>query len=188
MIKIEDLKRLLRPITNKIFLLIGRALLTTINNAEQTQKIQVTALNGETITDIERFQEYGFESYPNLNSEVVIGFLNGNRDQGIALCVHDRANRPTTLTASEVEVYSLNGNKITMKANGEIHILKNGGTLEYAPLSSKIKDYIDNQIKTWADAHIHSGVQAGGGVSGASTTQLTSPALTDLSSTGVKTS
>ncbi len=34
---LNDLKRLLRPIQNKIFLLLGRAILTAINNSEGTQ-------------------------------------------------------------------------------------------------------------------------------------------------------
>ncbi len=73
-----DFKRLIRPITNKIFLLLGRAVLMAINNSEDTQKIQVIALADETISDIERFQEYGFETYPIPGAEAFIGFLNGN--------------------------------------------------------------------------------------------------------------
>lgn len=188
MIEFKDLYRLLAPIKKKIFLLLGRALLTAVNNSEGTQKIQIIGLANETITDVERFQNYGFESYPLANAEVFLGFLNGNRDQGIAICVHDRENRPTTLAAGESAVYSSAGNIITMKANGEIHILFNGGTLEYAPLSSKIKDYIDTVIKTIFDAHTHPYVDTpvGASVTSPPSTTITSPTLTDLSSTGVK--
>ena len=71
---LPDWKRLIRPITNKIFLLLGRAVLKAVENSESTQKIQVVALAEETITDIERFQEYGFETYPFAEAEVFIGF------------------------------------------------------------------------------------------------------------------
>ena len=102
----QDFKRLIRPITNKIFLLIGRAVLKAVENSESTQKIQVIALADETISDIERFQEYGFETYPLAEAEVFIGFLNGNRDHGIALCTHDSRYRPTDLSEGEVALYT----------------------------------------------------------------------------------
>jgi len=103
---LQDLKRLIRPITNKIFLLLGRAVLKAIDNSEDTQKIQVIALKDETISEIERFQEYGFEGYPFVDAEAFIGFLNGNRDHGIALVVHDGRYRPTDLTEGEVAIYT----------------------------------------------------------------------------------
>ena len=103
---LDDFKRLVRPIKNKIFLLLGRAVLKLVTNANATQKIQVVALADETISDIERFQEYGFETYPFAEAEVFIGFLNGNRDHGIALCVHDGRYRPTDLSEGEVCIYT----------------------------------------------------------------------------------
>jgi len=54
---LNDFKRLINPLKNKIFLLLGRGILTVINNSELTQKIQIIALNEETISDMERFQE-----------------------------------------------------------------------------------------------------------------------------------
>lgn len=103
---LNDFKRLIQPLRNKIFLLLGRAILEAVKNTELTQKIQVTALSGEVITDMERFQEYGFETYPLEGAEVIAVFLNGNRDHGIAVCVHDRRYRPQDLVEGEVIVYT----------------------------------------------------------------------------------
>jgi phage baseplate assembly protein V len=105
-VNLNDLKRLLRPIQNKIFLLLGRAILAAVNNAEGTQKVQIVALEGETITDAERMQEYGLETYPLTDAEVTMIFLNGNRDHGLAICVHDRRYRPKDLTVGEVVLYT----------------------------------------------------------------------------------
>ena len=102
MITFKDFKRLIRPIANRIFLSLGRGIVRAINNTEGTQKLQISVLAGETITDIERFQEYGFETYPFTNSENIAAFLNGNRDHGIVLCVHDRRYRPKNLTQGEI--------------------------------------------------------------------------------------
>jgi len=103
---LNDLKRLIQPLRNKIFLLLGRAILEAVKNTELAQKIQVTALNGEVISDMERFQEYGFETYPLEGAEVAAIFLNGNRDHGIAICVHDRRYRPQNLAEGETALYT----------------------------------------------------------------------------------
>lgn len=176
-----DLNRILLPIKRKIFLIIGRAILTAIDNSEGTQKIQVTGLNGETITGIERFQEYGFESYPKKDAEVVIGFINGNRNQGIALKVHDRTYRPTDLAEGEVMIYHFDGDtKIHIK-EGEINIT-GGGTLEFAALSSKIKTEIDTLIDVY-NTHTH--VETGG-ITNTPGQLMTKPAQADYSSDEVK--
>ena len=103
---LDDFKRLIRPIKNRIFLMLGRAVLKLVDNSEATQRIQVIALADETISNIERFQEYGIETYPKTESQVFIGFLNGNRDHGIVLCVHDDRYRPTDLSEGEVALYT----------------------------------------------------------------------------------
>ena len=121
---LNDFKRLIRPLQNKIFLLLGRAVLMAINNAKMTQEIQISALEGELISDMERFQEYGFETYPLTGAEVLAVFLNGNRDHGFAVCVHDRRYRPQDLVSGEVAIYtdedSTTPFRIQMK-RGRIH-------------------------------------------------------------------
>lgn len=138
MINTEDFRRLTDVIKRKIYLLIGRAILTAVVNSGKTQKIQVTLLKDETVSDIERFQEYGFETYPKKGSaEAVIAFLNGNRDHGIVLCVHDREYRPLDLSEGDTRVYDYRGNKITCKSTGiEIECL-NGNKIEM--ISDRVK-------------------------------------------------
>jgi len=105
-ITFNDFIRLINPIKRKIFLSMCRGILKFINNDEGTQKVQLTALAGETITDAERFQEYGLETYPLTEAELFGAFLNGNRDQGIILCAHDRRYRPKNLSEGEVALYT----------------------------------------------------------------------------------
>ena len=112
------LKRLIDKIKKKLFLIIGRGILTLIESAsEKTMKIQVQGLSGENISGVERLQEYGFESYPE-TGEVVILAPGGNRDQAIVICVHDRENRPKNLVSKDVRVYSNHGNEIRFEALG----------------------------------------------------------------------
>ena len=192
-----DIDRILIPIKRKIFLIIGKAILTAVNNSGKTQKIQITGLKNETITDIERFQEYGLETYPRTDSEAeaVVAFINGNRDQGFVLCVHDRANRPTDLLEGNVRLYDYNNNKITLSDNGikiedknnNVIELKSGeinitgtninllGADEAFLKGDTFDTWITGTLKTIFDAHTHTGVTAGGGTSGTTATPLIAP-------------
>ena len=136
----EDFKRWTSGLKAKIQLLVGRCILKAINDAEGNQKIQVTGLKNETISDIERFQEYGLTTFPKNDAEVFIIFQNGNRDQGIAICVNDRVYRPKTLSEGEVmlydhagtQIYLKTGNKVEIDASGEIS-LKTGDASAWKP-------------------------------------------------------
>jgi len=130
MFTIRDLKRFVAPLQRKIFCLVGRAILTAINNSGRTQRVQITPLGDEVLTDIERIQEYGLETYPLpysieaspiAGTESVVLFINGNRDHGIVISVGDRKNRLRDLEQGEVALYTYEdandgGHRIHLKA------------------------------------------------------------------------
>jgi len=134
MIDIEGLKRLLNPIKRKIFLMIGRALLTAIDNGGSVQRVQVQGLKGETLSDIDHAQPYGFAAYPETGKEVILVFVNGDRDQGVALSVVDRDTRPTDLAEGDACLYTSAGtNKVkVVKATGEV-VLITGDAVTWLP-------------------------------------------------------
>jgi phage baseplate assembly protein V len=119
--------KLFDNIRARIFRLIGRAKLTTVSNTKKTQLVQVKALKDETITDIERFQEYGFETYPKADAETLIVFPGGNRDQGSVVCIMDTRYRPTDLKEGEVQVYDWKGSFIYLKDDGSIRVEDSNG-------------------------------------------------------------
>lgn len=134
MITLSDFRRLIAPLQRKLYLLIGRSILAAVKNTETTQKIQVTGLAGETITDTERFQEYGLETYPLADAEVLSTYLNGNRDAGIVVCVHDRRYRLTDLISGEVSLYT---SEDQLSGRHRVH-LKNGQIVEIKCLVSNV--------------------------------------------------
>lgn len=125
---VELFRRWIDELKRRIFLIIGRGVVYAINNETKIQKIQITGLNSETLTDIERPQNYGFESYPDVtDAEAVIAYIGGNRDQGLALVVHDRENRPDDLEEGDVRLYTTGGQKIDLKSDGSILITSAAG-------------------------------------------------------------
>ncbi len=144
--------------------MIGRAILAAVDNSEKTQKLQVVALYDETITGVERFQEYGLETRPKTDAEVLLAFINGNRDQGIALCVHDRRYRPQDLAEGEVALYTLEDlttkdHRVHLKTGKAIDIfstaIKLGATSGHKTLC--LSDLVDaiNTLITVYNTHTH---------------------------------
>lgn len=141
---------------NKIFLLIARGVLASIDNTSaQAQKIQTIMLDGDTISEVERYQPYGIETYPVIaNSETVNLFVNGNRNsnRAINIVVTNRGLRPTDLASGDVCMYSKdsnnsNQNRITIKPiTNEIEI-KTADNRKIVLNTTKM-EYTDNDNNT----------------------------------------
>lgn len=193
MITISDFKRLIRSLQNKIFLLIGRALISAIDNSEGTQKLSISLLQNENLSGVERLENYGFTSYPKPGAEGVALFLNGNRNQGIVIVVHDRRYKPTDHLEGESIVYTDEDaaaldDRIHLK-RGKIHQHKSnqhlinsivsaifttplfqvtGGTVELAAQAT-LKKLVNEEFVTLFNGHKHSGVDSGSSDTGVPT-------------------
>lgn len=123
------LRRLLNPIINRLSLIVGRAVVKVISSESgEHQRLRLIALNAETISKIERIQDYGFESYPHEDSEAVGIFIGGNRDNGVVIVVGDRRYRPQDLSQGEAALYTdedqlSGGHRIQLKRGQIIHLL-----------------------------------------------------------------
>lgn len=113
-------------INGRIFRLIGRGKVARVSVSKKVQQIQIDGLKGETVTDIERMQEYGLETYPKTASETTILYINGNRDQGLVICVQDRRNKPT-LQEGEVQLYNAFSCMLYLKKDGTIRFEDQAG-------------------------------------------------------------
>lgn len=158
---VADFNRLIAPIKNKIMLMIGRCILKAVDNTGTTQLIQVSGLKNETISGIERPQEYGLETYPKVEAESIVIFPNGNRDQGLCIKVHDRNNRPSGMNSGDVALYDSSGNKVVCRDGGVIEIHGNGGTLEFVLLASLMVAKINSEIISKHNVHFHTSAGPG---------------------------
>jgi len=140
-----DFSRILEPLKKRIQLLIGRAIVTLVASSDKTQRVQLAVMMNETITDVERLQEYGFESFPwsmqydtttkkfkgtddneSAEPEAIVLFPNGDRSRAMVIKVSDRYYRPKDMEQGEVGVYTWENTK-----SGEHHIyLKDGQIIE----------------------------------------------------------
>jgi len=143
---IRDIQKIYNRLLNRIFLLFARGILKAIDDSGKTQKVQTICLAGETISDVERFEQYGLSTYPLADSETFTAFLGGNRSQGIVLCVHDRRYRPDYLAEGEVCIYTSvdksTNHRILMTSDGKIKMY---GDKYY--ISNNAEDLIDLMVQ-----------------------------------------
>lgn len=137
MLEYNDLIQALQPIKNRIFLLFGKGAVQSVDDSEDTQTLKAEVLKDELLEKIERYSNYGFESYPKADAEAIIIFPNGDHSKGVAVVVHDRAYRPK-LNEGEAQVYDWNGSVVHLKQDKSI--------LVEAAIGSKIDLKADNSI------------------------------------------
>jgi len=113
-------RKLIAPLKRRVMLMIGRAVLTAVNDSPKLQTVQLDGLAGEVLDDLERFQQYGFTSVPNAGAEAIVVFLGGNRSHGIAINVDDRKYRLTGLANGEVALYDDSGNVVHLMNGGKM--------------------------------------------------------------------
>ena len=110
----SDISRSLEVIGRKIFLLLGRGIVKAITSSGKVQRVQVTGVKDEVLSEVEQMQPYGLEAKPKVHdtTEATLIFFGGNRDQGVILNILDRAYRPKDLSEGDVCLYDFNDSRV----------------------------------------------------------------------------
>lgn len=172
----------LRPVKSRISAMIGRGVLSLVDDQLKMQLVQCSFLDEETRDKLENFQPYGFTYHAQPGAEVVALFPQGNRDHGIVVCIADRRFRLKELAAGEVALYTdegdyfyfKRGNKVELKTSnfkvmGNVEIT---GTLQAAGVTDTSTSVSIADIKTKFNAHVHSENGTGGGITSSTGTPL----------------
>ena len=123
---IRTFERLSRELRRRVMLMIGRAVLTVVNDGTGLQTVQVEGLRGEVIDAAERLQLYGITSHPLPGADALVMAVGGVRQHPVVL-IDDRRHRVTGLAEGEVCIYtdedeSGNMHRILMKRGREIEM------------------------------------------------------------------
>jgi phage gp45-like len=119
----EDLARWIGPLKRAVSVMVGKAVISAIDDSEKLQVLQVNLLSGEVKDEIERIQEAGFTSVPLADGEAVAVCIGGNRDNMVIIATDNSATRPKGLSEGDVCLYHIKKpeNRIHIK-DGEISI------------------------------------------------------------------
>lgn len=132
--------RLSRELRRRVMLMVGRAVLSLVDDSTPLQTVQVEALSGEIIDGAERFQIYGFTSHPLEGADALVLSVGGVRQHPVIL-VDDRRHRVKGLAKGEVAVYtSEHGDGaqrhiIHMKSGREIEMRCGNSSIVMTPTS-----------------------------------------------------
>lgn len=175
----DTLTRLLKNIQSRVLLMIGRGVLKAVSDNANAQLCQVSLLDGELKSNVERVQNYGMTSVPPAGSLATVLFVGGDRSNGLVIAAEDRKIRVKGLKAGEVaiytdegdEIYLKRGNEIALKTtkfvidadeiqmNGAVNISKTLDVEQNITSKAEVADQKGNlsEIRSIFDAHTHTG-------------------------------
>jgi phage baseplate assembly protein V len=146
---------MLMPLKRKVFLMIGRAILSAVSDTEGTQLIKISGLKDEVLEDVEKHHDFGFTSNAPVddNTESIVFYMNGDRGNGVCLSLHNRELRVKSLESGAVCIYSKdsagdNQNRIMIKpTNNTISIeTADGNQVTLDSTSIHMEDVNGNEI------------------------------------------
>lgn len=98
-----------------------RAVLSGLRTNVPVQLVQVKALAGETLQDVELFQQFGFTSGPPSGTELIIVPLGGKTSHGVIIGTEHGSFR-VTVGQGETCIYNQWGAKLAFKKERLIHM------------------------------------------------------------------
>ena len=150
-----NFERILAPIKHKIFLLVGKAILTAVNNEGKTgfhdsgtranpQRVSMNWFG--QLTDIERAQPYGFETYPKADTaKAILLSLDGSRSNAFVIMVQDDEYRPTDLVEGAVCVYDKDDARIQC-SDGKVALGNKTEAVEFLDLFDQLLDELQKPV------------------------------------------
>lgn len=165
-------------LSRRILLTIGRGRIQSVDDSGTAQIAQVVLGPLETQSKLKRLAEFGFTSRPPKGSDAIVLFVGGDRGNGVIIATGNQQYRLKNLGDGEVALYNstgryvkLGGSEIVVEAGGGQVTINNAtkllvhGDIE---ATGNVKDATRTMAADRAkyNAHKHSGVTTGAGVTG----------------------
>ena len=138
----RSIAKLFGPLRRGINLMIGRAVVTLVNDALKCQGVQISLLADE-VRDAERVQDYGFTSHPHPGAQAVAAAVGGNRNHLVVICCDDRRYR-ISLEEGEVAMYDDLGSKVVLKRGNIVEVTAATKVRMVTPLLEVTGEILDN--------------------------------------------
>ena len=123
-----DISRILQNIKSKLYAIVGRAVVTALDNSGGMLLAQVQFYGSETYDGMHVLQNYGFESMVDTvdeGNETLVCSQGGSRTMSTIVAIHNPEHRPRTLNSGEVMIYSKFGQSILLKSDGSVRVTGN---------------------------------------------------------------
>lgn len=122
----------LAPIERRVRSMAARALITSVDDSQAVQKVQVSVLSGERLAEVLRLQGFGHTAVPPANCSALLLSLGGSRTRPVVLGA-DWLGRPKGLKAGESALYDAIEQIVLLRDDGTIYVKANSKVLVEAP-------------------------------------------------------
>jgi len=116
-------RRAMTPLARRVMGSVGRCRVQNVDESSGRQRLQLSGLPGEVLSQVEMIGQYGLTSSPLPGALAIVHFPAGARDSGIVGGTDDSRYRPVGLAPGEVCLYNNNGAQVLMQADGSIVIV-----------------------------------------------------------------
>jgi len=111
------LSNAIAPLKRQVQLMIGRAIITTINDSPGIQQVNLKIYADDVKDKTELFSQFGFVSSPPPGTECIMLSVGGNRDHGVVIATEHRDLRLKGLASGDSAQYNKNGKYIMLKGD-----------------------------------------------------------------------
>ncbi len=118
------------------------------------QRLQVRALGGEVIPDVQHVQPAGLYSVPEEGAQVLLFEVGGARDHVIGIAVADEQHRPKNRVPGETGLHGKSYTAVRCNPNGDVEIHGGSGTTRIL-ISASGEVTIEGKVFL---AHTHSAI------------------------------
>jgi len=155
----------LRPLQRRVRMIAVRALVAAVNDGAKIQLVQVSALDGERLSDVQRLQQYGFSGNPPKGATAVMLCMGGSRSHPVVIACDDPSSRFVGLQPGESAQYNDQGDFIHIKSSGEILVKASSKVVSDAPLTHALGNAeVDGNALVHGNGEIEGDLVVGGNV------------------------
>lgn len=175
--------RIVSPLNRRVRLMVGRAIIRLVDDAQGAQRVQLDMLEGEDPDSVERFGEYGLASHPPDDTDAIGLAVGGDRSHVVCIATNHRDSRPKNLAKGEVALFTQqHGKRFYARDNGKCDIGANNEDLsddQLVAIAKLVKSEISalrdtvNALVTVFNAHTH---PSGMGPTGTPASSASAPA------------
>lgn len=102
----------------RILMVVGRGRIKTGRDDGPAQMLQVRLGQLETVDNVPRLAEYGFNSMPPADADAIVLFSGGNRSDGVVIATGSQTYRMRSLKTGEVSISDDQGQSVYLMRDG----------------------------------------------------------------------
>ena len=116
-------RQLLAPLARRVRMLATKALVSQADDSLPLQMLQLTALAGERLSNVQRIQQFGSRGNPPAGSQALLICVGGSRSFPVVVAVENPGAAPAgSLPSGGYEIYDANGTYLRFNNDGTFYL------------------------------------------------------------------